>query len=198
MKRLFLSIVVLLCMTSIAFAVPKNTSSFLGFKLGMSEDDFIKNNPGAELWGIPLLPFTFSKIEEAGVKFYKLQDKKLTSSGNEVDISPGFLNGKLAIIYIEYSGVNIIDLLQAFTKKYGKSTNYTKNEFNNFLVPGGASEHEIVENVYFEQQKDVIVNVNYVPRYGGIKVILADKKTQSLLRTVSKKKKTKMIEGLVD
>jgi hypothetical protein len=186
--------IMLLCALyfSLAFScsslAQSSNNTFLEYRLGLDENLFLHSNPEAKIdagafWVL------CTKLVTDGMNFYTIGDK-VTSSGIKVDVVLGFYREKLAIIdvtYLKYLPVD--DLIDGLNSKYGRRTDYTENEFNDW-ISGNVSR---VEHVYWENSKGMIIDL-YLSHIGKDHVIFADKAIQKQLVLKKRKKNSKLFE----
>ncbi len=162
-------------------------NTYRGYKLGMTLTDFLSKNKNVESGGI--LWVLFSDLESEGMVFYK--EKTKASSGDELEITYGFYNKKLAVISIDYkeyqSGRDILDMLKA---KYGPPNDSYDSTMNDFIA---GKENRLIQNVFWVSAS-CILNLNYVPDIGGTKISFADANVQKTIKAKLNQKNQQKLE----
>ncbi len=175
----FLSLFVI---SSNGFSQKSQPSSFQDIKLGMSYDEFIKNNPN--YWNEPTLVFP-SNISDEGM-IIRLVNKE-TSSGMKVNVRVAFYEDKIAIIYIKYE-MSKDELLKKLISKYGKfnSSKVIKSPF-----AGGELKFISYSWTSFPCCK---LSLSYNENFGQGSVIYADASVQKKIKYAAPNNKSNSID----
>jgi hypothetical protein len=159
------------------------SDTFLNYKLGTKEEDFLKSNPDAVKSKSDWL--FYSMISYKGMEFYQADNKK-TSSGDKITIMFGFYSNRLAYMSVYYDRLSTSSFIGALENKYGKYTDHPDDR--------GDINHTIIRYYWGEIKNNLVVEFYCIPETLTSIVIYADKSVQKELAKKKEKENSKLIE----
>lgn len=184
MKKIAISlIIIVVTINTYAQQIP---NSFLGIKLGITKDEFIKNNPDTTKGSFWVLMTDISAY-----KTDVLNIVKQTSSGDKVDIDCCFKNNKLVIISIEYKGYQSEDeILSGLKTKYGNYTTRVTQKWKDFMN----GQYRTTNITRWTLNKTCLLELDHTKELGLTELIIADKATQKAIALDKKNESKKKVE----
>jgi len=158
--------------------------SFLNFKLGTKLKDFNLKYPDKIPTDYGWWILFGSVIEYSGFNPVYKFDSLQTKSGDKVKIYLSFYNNNLALITVAYDNGLFAakDVLTALRNKYGRETSSYYYD-----------QTDQIQN-YVWKNSSSIMNYQYIENLGDLRILIADKGVQNLLKKKNATNASKSIE----